>query len=539
VADDKALAAADESESPTLALASAGPLNGLRYCPQCRAPSTERLCPADGTTTFELRGVDVARATQLPAGAVIAGRYRIENRLGKGGFGAVYEARHTASGQQVALKLLALDPEDAGEETYFRFFQEARVTANLRHPNTVRLYDFGQDDDGVLYMAMEVLRGPTLEKYLKQLRHGGQVMTEAQAAALGVQVLKSLQEAHGAGLVHRDLKPDNLILHDVGEDDPVVKVLDFGIARQQNSGMTQGARLMGTPMYMSPEQCYGATDLDARSDLYSLGVILYRCVTGVLPFQGDMFALLNAHMHEPPPDLRSAAQTPLGEAFVAAVERALAKLPGDRWQDSRAMRRALEGSLGGTGTPVSVSLRPAAPVTEVAVVADPGAHTVALTPATLAQPTQAVAAPPGPAAVPARPRANRWLIGGMLAVCIALAVAVAAVVSRPADPPFGEPTTPAAAVAPPIAPSAATAAPLQPVVVRPASTAAPAAPEPAAGPASAPSGAAPAPADGIPARSVPSPRPAAADARPRPKPARPATPDKPATDGKPKIQYMD
>ncbi len=509
----------------------------MRYCPQCRTPTPARHCPADGTTTFELRGVDVAKATQLPAGTVIAGRYRIENRLGKGGFGAVYEARHTASGQQVALKLLALDPEDAGEETYFRFFQEARVTAGLRHPNTVRLYDFGQDDDGVLYMAMEVLRGPTLEKHLKNLRKMGQVMTEAQAALLGVQVLKSLQEAHDAGLVHRDLKPDNLILHDVGEDEPVVKVLDFGIARQRDSGMTQGARLMGTPMYMSPEQCYGATDLDARSDLYALGVILYRCVTGVAPFQGDMFALLNAHMHEPPPDLRTTAQTPLGDSFVTVVERALAKLPDERWADSRTMRRALEAAAGATGTPVSVSLGPTAPVTEISAVADPAAHTVALTPATLAHPTQVVAADLA-AVVPAASSTNLRVIGAVVATCIALVAVVALVVLRPAELPPPAPPAAAQAVQPPLpAPSAAPTVPAAPVQPEPPPAAVPAVAAAAPVPAPAPVAATPAAAPAQPA--APAPAPAAAETRAKPKPARPVAPAKPATDGKPKIQFMD
>ena len=505
-----------------------------RHCPQCRAPTLEKLCPVDGTTTFALRGVDVARVMQLAPGAVIAGRYRITARLGKGGFGAVYEAQHTASGQPVALKLLALDPDDAGEETYFRFFQEARVTAGLRHPNTVRLYDFGQDDDGVLYMAMEVLRGPTLEKHLKTLRKSNEAMTELQTVGLGVQILKSLQEAHGVGLVHRDLKPDNIILHDVGEDEPVVKVLDFGIARQRDSGMTQGARLMGTPMYMSPEQCYGATDLDARSDLYSLAVILYRCVTGVPPFTGDMFGLLHAHMHDPPPDLRAAAKVPLSASFVRALECALAKEPQERFATSRLMREALEQAVGGVGTPISMNVRrqPSGEAsldgatlgaTAAATMGATGAETVALTPATVVQPPKTSAEPA------TAPTANRWLLIGLTAVCVALAVVVAVVVAtRPEAAPASSATvTPVAATAPAVAPAAPTAA----------VTAPPSAPAAVAAPALAP---APVPSAALVPPVTPEPATAALAAKPKPKPAKPSgAAAKPAADGKPTIQFMD
>lgn len=331
-----------------------------RYCPQCRLATPAAMCPKDGTTTFVFATVDTVRVSRLPEGTVIAGRYRILKRIGKGGFGAVYEAQHNASGQKLALKLLALESEEDAEEVYFRFFQEARATAGLRHPNTVRLYDFGQTEDGILFMAMELLHGPTLHSYLRTIAKENQVLTEGETLTIAVQVLKALQEAHAAGLVHRDLKPENIMLADVGEESPVVKVLDFGIARQMDNGMTVGGRLLGTPKYMSPEQCCGSTDLDARSDLYSLGVILYQCVVGNAPFSGEMLALLSAHLSTPLPPLAEHTRTPLSQAFVHAIEKSLAKDPADRWADSREMRRALDEISSSQGMLRRLDVLPAA-----------------------------------------------------------------------------------------------------------------------------------------------------------------------------------
>ena len=320
----------------------------LRHCPLCGLTTTEVHCATDGVATLVVDGIDVLSVARLNPGELFASRYRILQRIGKGGFGAVYEAEHTGSGQHVALKVLALDPADGGKDVFFRFFREARITASLCHVNTVRLYDFGQAESGAMFMAMELLRGPTLERFLADHAAANEVPTGPQMCRIAISVLRSLGEAHAARLVHRDLKPENIILAESGEEEPVVKVLDFGIARTGESRLTGANRVLGTPAYMSPEQCRGGHELDGRSDLYSLGVIMFRAVAGRLPFTGDVFWLLRAHQEEPLPDLRQLACTPVSEAYVAIVERAMAKRPEDRFADAAAMRKALQAAIGGS-----------------------------------------------------------------------------------------------------------------------------------------------------------------------------------------------
>src|SRR5262245_892227 len=178
----------------------------------------------------------------LEVGSVIAGRYVIQRVIGKGGYGAVFEARHTGTGQGVAVKTLAPGLE-TDETALKRFFQEARVTSGLRHPNTIRVFDFGQDDSGIIYLAMELLTGLTLKQELKRRQKlNAGVYSEKEAIEIGIAITKSLGEAHAAGLVHRDLKPDNVFLHQVEGDDPVVKVLDFGIVKLANSSQINVVR---------------------------------------------------------------------------------------------------------------------------------------------------------------------------------------------------------------------------------------------------------------------------------------------------------
>lgn len=331
---------------------------GLRQCPQCRLVTSEMLCPNDGLATIVRTVLDGIRDMHLRPGDIVGGRYRITGTLGRGGFGVVCTAVHTGTGQAVALKYLTTDPESGEDDVPRRFFQEAKITAALRHPNTVRLFDFGQAENGALYMVMELLHGPTLEEVLSGLAARGEVLSESAALDIAIPVLRALSEAHEAELVHRDLKPANIMLAHVPGDEPMVKVLDFGIARVKNSSLTGSNRALGTPAYMSPEQCRGG-DIDGRSDLYALGVILYRCVAGEAPFDHtNRMKVMWMHNMATVPDLRPKARTPLSEHYVGAVRQVLAKNADDRFADARAMRHALEY--------VRAQLHRAAPRTDVA-----------------------------------------------------------------------------------------------------------------------------------------------------------------------------
>lgn len=292
--------------------------------------------------------------------AVIAERYEIERAIGRGGFSQVYRARHLGTGQAVALKILAPAADADYRFSVKRFFLEARVTAGLNHPSTVRVFDFGQEDSGVVYLAMELLSGQTLREALRSREMADRTYSEAEASALIQPVLRSLAEAHAAGLVHRDLKPDNLFLHEVAGE-RIVKVLDFGIAKLGAGGahtLSSETSVPGTPSYMAPEHALNRP-VDARSDLYALGVILYELVSGTLPFKGRSDPeTLYQHAFQPVPPLREAAKAPLSAGFVAVVERALAKRPEDRFVDAEAMRLALSEAEGSAATDVRPSPTP-------------------------------------------------------------------------------------------------------------------------------------------------------------------------------------
>lgn len=317
-----------------------------RMCPICSRVMEASLCPDDAIATLLVNPPQID-ASRVEPGTLIGGRYVIEELVGKGGFGSVFRSRHTGTGQQIALKCLSTQGEH--DEVHLkRFFQEARVTAGLKHPNTIRVFDFGQDDSGLIYLAMELLSGRTLKQELRARREDDRVFTQNEAIGIGIGICKSLAEAHKAGLVHRDLKPDNVFLHRVDEDDedepPVVKVLDFGIVKFANSTLTLGSDsgVPGTPAYMSPEQVV-KRDLDGRSDLYSLGVILYQLVSGKVPLRGEsMMQTLYMHVHEDPPSLKPRVRTPVTVDFCRLVHAALEKNPENRPGSAQQMREALE-----------------------------------------------------------------------------------------------------------------------------------------------------------------------------------------------------
>ena len=289
-------------------------------------------------------------------GDVIAGRYRVTHIVGRGAMGAVYGAEHIETGQGVAVKCMLIS-EAEGDQFVRRFSQEARVMASLRSPNTIRIYDFGRDSGGALYMAMELLEGVPLDKRIRDLQRQGKALGERETLEIGIQILRSLGEAHGKGLVHRDMKPGNVFLTDDGSGEVLTKVLDFGIARVADSSLTNAGNILGTPTYMSPEQWDGG-ELDARADLYAVGCILFCCATGQPPYRsGDnVLSLMKKHCFSPIPDVRELATEPLSEGFAHVVQIALAKERADRFADARTMREALQAVLGGAwaGTPLAI-----------------------------------------------------------------------------------------------------------------------------------------------------------------------------------------
>jgi serine/threonine-protein kinase len=264
-------------------------------------------------------------------GTVFGGQYRIEERMGAGGMGAVYRGTQLSVDRPVAVKVIAPGIEQHAQHVQ-RFRREAEALAKLRHPNTVHLLDFGVTDQGRLFMVMELLSGMDLEQQLAQ--HGPIELT--QALRVVRQIARSLSEAHALGVIHRDLKPSNVFLSHVEGGDSFVKVMDFGVAgflreEDDRSVLTLKGTVLGTAAYMSPEQAQGFA-VDARADLYSLGVVLFEMLTGRPPFQANSaVSLLIAHVSEEPPRLADVCpDLPEIKLVQALIDDLLAKEPERR-----------------------------------------------------------------------------------------------------------------------------------------------------------------------------------------------------------------
>ena len=275
-------------------------------------------------------------------GSVLAGKYELIRRIGVGGMGAVFEARQRPIGRRVAVKVLE-QAFGTDASAVRRFEQEARLAASLRHPNTVVVHDFGVNEGtGHLYLVMELLEGRTLQEELRRVGR----FSPARAARVITQVCASLAEAHGQRIVHRDLKPANIQLGKLGDDDDFVKVLDFGIAKflggEPSDPMTRQGTL-GTPRYMSPEQIMLDSGLDHRTDVYSLGVILFELLTGRPPFQKrEPMAVLMQHVDAPVPSFAEVCpELEVDAGLEQVVRRALEKAPADRFESARALAEAL------------------------------------------------------------------------------------------------------------------------------------------------------------------------------------------------------
>jgi serine/threonine-protein kinase len=291
----------------------------------------------------------------LSIGQVINGKYRIVRLLGEGGMGSVYEAMHEGLRSRVAVK--ALHPELASSGVGPRFLQEARAAALIQSPHVVRVADVDQTPDGQPYMVLEYLEGKTLQQHYEQLYREGKSLPYADALDYAMQMFEGVEAAHMAGIVHRDLKPDNVMITATSKGAALLKLVDFGIAKVEDksdprSVRTRAGVIMGTPEYMAPEQVYSAETADSRTDIFSLGVIVFEMLAGRRPVAGDepqeiavayltgQVARLSSLMPTVPPEIE------------AAVHRAMAPKPADRLQTVQQFREAIE--------PFALAMRPPA-----------------------------------------------------------------------------------------------------------------------------------------------------------------------------------
>ncbi|MBK8266595.1 MAG: protein kinase [Nannocystis sp.] len=382
------------------------------------------------------------RACAQP-GEVLADRYRIVDRLGRGGMGEVYLATHVAIGRQVAIKILRADAQE-NPEMARRFLQEARTSSQLRHPNIVDITDFGHNDRGAPFFVMELLEGEDLKSLVKRER----TLPWPRVVAIATQICAALTAAHASGVVHRDMKPDNVYLLRHGDYEHV-KVLDFGIAKvlsgQEAGEATRTGVLLGTPHYMSPEQ---ASDdpLDSRSDIYAMGVLLYRMVAGQLPFRGPSFMkVLGQQIHEPPPppSLFAPPDT-LSDEAEAIILKCLAKRREDRFQSADELAAALLASMGLVADGTTGSFSAPRGIRSAASLSAPAAASSAPAAASSAASRLGASAHDTLATASAAPRPrSRALLLGLGAVLFAGGAVAMTLSGGPEDPPPRPLTAPA------------------------------------------------------------------------------------------------
>ena len=274
-------------------------------------------------------------ASPVNPGEIVASKYVVERLLGQGGMGVVVAARHLELDQRVAIKFLV---SDADVNALERFMREAKAAALVKSEHACRVSDFGRLESGEPYIVMEYLDGCDLADKLEA--EGPQPVNDVVSWI--VQACDALSSAHAQGIVHRDLKPANLFLQNTTDGPPTLKVLDFGISKLSTSGkLTSTAVLMGSPFYMSPEQLESSRDVDQRSDIWSLGVVLYELLTGVAPFMGETIVQLVVQAREREPDPPSRLRPGIPSAIEEIIARCLAKAPANRFQNVNELVRAL------------------------------------------------------------------------------------------------------------------------------------------------------------------------------------------------------
>ncbi len=311
-------------------------MSDQKICPTCGTeyPLSERFCPRDGTA---LRS---ASASADLMGTVVAERYHIIKKLGEGGMGTVYLAEHVKMGRKSALKVM--NPGmNTDPDAIARFNREAANASRLSHPNICAIYDFGETPDGLIYLAMEFIEGQSLTALIETSGY----LPPARAAAIIHQSADALQVAHDAGIVHRDLKPDNIMIAKNRDGSDQAKVVDFGIAKAHSSDaqkVTKTGLVVGTPEYMSPEQLSG-DKLDGRSDIYSLGLVAFNCLTGALPFAGESAQeSMIARLIEQPKTLAAIKPDVAWSAELQAVmDKALTRDANERYQSAAQFGREM------------------------------------------------------------------------------------------------------------------------------------------------------------------------------------------------------
>lgn len=327
----------------------------MKRCPQCRSEYDDTLttCPQDGarlddeTVVLPTPVFPINLAVGDPMiGKTIASRFKIEKKLGEGGMGAVYKAEHIRMNRPCAIKILS---ESALEdpEALPRFNREAQMSSKIDHPHAVTIYDYGESEEGLVYLAMEYIEGVTLTTLLETEGR----FPIVRAVKIARQIADALDAAHALAIVHRDLKPDNIMVSQKGKDGEFVKVLDFGIAKMSESDdkrqdLTQAGIIIGTPNYMSPEQVAGEK-LDARSDVYSFALIVYEMLSGGLPFEGQNTQMIMVNRLTTPPRPLRMVNPQIPPDIEECVMRALAKNRDQRTQSAGQLVLDLEKAIGG------------------------------------------------------------------------------------------------------------------------------------------------------------------------------------------------
>lgn len=351
----------------------------MKYCVTCKSKyeDTVAFCPVDG----EVLEDDPSSIVNT----VLDGQYQVESMLGKGGMGAVYSARHILLGDRVAIKILP--PEVRTNTEWLRRFQrEGQAARRFRHPNAVTVYDLRTAADGTVYMVMEYVEGHTLGEEIK--RRGR--FTPAEVFEVLEPIMSVLNTAHAMGVVHRDLKPDNIMIGKSSNGESVVKLLDLGIAKMReiaggdsgNTALTMAGQVLGTPHYMSPEQWGelqrdGDSEIDGRADIYSLGIVCYQMIVGKRPYSGQtLFELRREHVSVVPPPLYETVPD-VPRAFDAAIARATAKDRSDRFATAGDFASHLKAALNSSNSVID----PDRTVPDLPYVADSSAHTGEISPA--------------------------------------------------------------------------------------------------------------------------------------------------------------